>query len=85
MRPEHWLYTIPLRLRSFFRWAQADRELDGAVFRSGYGSSALLQEKAQMLDGAFCVFAEVRRIHAEGTQPSAQRTSQWKKQDLLGR
>src|SRR5256885_12181982 len=28
MRPEHWLYTIPLRLRSLFRWAQADREVD---------------------------------------------------------
>jgi predicted permease len=28
MRPEHWLYTIPLRLRSLFRRAQADRELD---------------------------------------------------------
>ena len=28
MRPEHWLYTIPLRVRSLFRWAQVDRELD---------------------------------------------------------
>jgi hypothetical protein len=28
MRPEQWLYTIPLRLRSLFRWAQADEELD---------------------------------------------------------
>jgi putative ABC transport system permease protein len=28
MRPEHWLYTIPLRLRSLFRWAEADQELD---------------------------------------------------------
>jgi predicted permease len=28
MRPEHWLYTIPLRLRSLFRRSQADRELD---------------------------------------------------------
>jgi len=28
MRPEHWLFTIPLRLRSLFRCAQADRELD---------------------------------------------------------
>src|SRR6266566_862007 len=28
MRPEHWLYTIPLRSRSLFRWAQADQELD---------------------------------------------------------
>ncbi|HYY72785.1 MAG TPA: ADOP family duplicated permease [Candidatus Bathyarchaeia archaeon] len=28
MRPEHWLLTIPLRLRSLFRWAQADQELD---------------------------------------------------------
>src|SRR5437764_13839379 len=31
MRPEHWLYTIPLRLRSLFRWAQADQELDDAL------------------------------------------------------
>ena len=28
MRPEHWLFTIPLRLRSLFRRAQEDRELD---------------------------------------------------------
>jgi putative ABC transport system permease protein len=28
MRPEHWRFTIPLRLRSLFRWAQADQELD---------------------------------------------------------
>src|SRR5204863_6808988 len=28
MRPDHWLYTVPLRLRSLFRRAQTDRELD---------------------------------------------------------
>ena len=28
MRPVHWLFTIPLRLRSLFRGAQADQELD---------------------------------------------------------
>ena len=28
MRPERWIYTIPLRLRSLFRWAQTDQELD---------------------------------------------------------
>ena len=28
MRPERWIYTIPPRLRSLFRWAQADQELD---------------------------------------------------------
>ena len=28
MRPEHWLFTIPLRLRSLLRWAQAEQELD---------------------------------------------------------
>src|SRR6266853_2384784 len=28
MRPEHWLFTIPLRLRSLFRWAPTDQELD---------------------------------------------------------
>jgi putative ABC transport system permease protein len=28
MGPEHWRFTLSLRLRSLFRWAQADRELD---------------------------------------------------------
>ncbi len=28
MRPGHWLFAIPLRPRSLFRWAQADQELD---------------------------------------------------------
>jgi predicted permease len=28
MRPEHWIYTIPLRVRSLFRRRRADRELD---------------------------------------------------------
>src|SRR5262249_16740447 len=28
MGPKHWLYTIPLRLRSLFHRAQADQELD---------------------------------------------------------
>src|ERR1700691_3903521 len=28
MRPEHWLYTIPLRLRSLFRPSRVDHELD---------------------------------------------------------
>jgi predicted permease len=28
MRPANWLFTIPLRLRSLFRWTQADQELD---------------------------------------------------------
>ncbi|HWC19998.1 MAG TPA: permease prefix domain 1-containing protein, partial [Terriglobales bacterium] len=28
MKPEHWLFTIPLRLRSLFHRAQVDQELD---------------------------------------------------------
>jgi hypothetical protein len=28
MQPEHWLYTIPLRLRSLFRRREADMDLD---------------------------------------------------------
>ncbi|HWG59684.1 MAG TPA: ABC transporter permease [Candidatus Acidoferrales bacterium] len=31
MRPEHWLYTIPLRLRSLFQRTQADQELDAEL------------------------------------------------------
>ncbi len=28
MRPQHWLYTIPLRVRSLFKKSAADRELE---------------------------------------------------------
>jgi len=31
MRPEHWLFTILLRLRSLFRGAQAEQELDNEL------------------------------------------------------
>jgi hypothetical protein len=27
LRPKHWIHTIPLRLRSFFRRPEVDREL----------------------------------------------------------
>ena len=28
MRPKHWIYTVPLRLRSLFRQRETDQELD---------------------------------------------------------
>ena len=34
MRPEHWLFTIPLRLRSLFCRAQVDQEVGRRVARS---------------------------------------------------
>src|SRR5437588_10753641 len=52
MRPEHWLYTIPLRLRSLFRWAQADQELDDELRdhlerkTEEYVAQGMTQEKA---------------------------------------
>src|SRR5215472_4066851 len=53
MRPEHWLYTIPLRLRSLFRWAQADQELDEELRyhlerrTEEYVAQGMTQEEAQ--------------------------------------
>ena len=53
MRPEHWLYTIPLRLRSLFRGAQADQELDDELRdhlerKTGeYVAQGMTQEEAQ--------------------------------------
>jgi predicted permease len=52
MRPEHWLFTIPLRLRSLFRWAQADQELDDELRdhlerkTEEYVSQGMTQEEA---------------------------------------
>ena len=52
MRPEHWLYTIPLRLRSLFRRAQADKELDDELRdhlerrTEEYAAKGMTQEEA---------------------------------------
>ncbi len=52
MRPEHWLYTIPLRLRSLFRWARADQELDDELRdhlerkTEEYVAQGMIQEEA---------------------------------------
>src|SRR5437870_1041922 len=52
MRSEHWLYTIPLRLRSLFRWAQADQELDDELrdhlerATQEYVAKGMIQEEA---------------------------------------
>src|SRR2546430_1225938 len=53
MRPEHWLFTIPLRLRSLFRWAQTDQELDDELRdhlerkTEEYVAQGMAQEEAQ--------------------------------------
>jgi len=52
MRAEHWLYTIPLRLRSLFRLAQADQDLDNELrdhlerATEGYVAQGMTQEEA---------------------------------------
>ena len=52
MRPEHWLFTIPLRLRSLFRRAQADQEVDDELRdhlerkTEEYVSQGMTQEEA---------------------------------------
>src|SRR5580658_4555269 len=53
MRPEHWLYTIPLRLRSLFRRSQADQELDDELRdhlerkTEQYAAQGMTQEEAR--------------------------------------
>jgi len=47
MRPEHWLYTIPLRVRSLFRWAQADQ----SFALEGYRSGKLTEELVRRISG----------------------------------
>ena len=56
MRPEHWLFTIPLRLRSLFRWTQADQELDDELRdhlerkTEEYAAEGIAPEEARRLD-----------------------------------
>ena len=53
MRPEHWLFTIPLRLRSLFRRVQVDQELDDELRdhidrkTEEYVAQGMTQEDAQ--------------------------------------
>src|SRR5215831_17088922 len=53
MRPEHWLFTIPLRIRSLFRRGQEDRELDDELrdhlerATEGYVAKGMAREEAR--------------------------------------
>lgn len=53
MQPEHWVYTLPLRLRSLFRRARADQELDDELGdhierkTEQYATQGLTQEEAR--------------------------------------
>src|SRR5580704_9795443 len=53
MRPKHWLYTIPLRLRSLFRRSQANQELDDELRdhlerkTEQYAAQGMTQEEAR--------------------------------------
>src|SRR6266480_817409 len=53
MRPEHWVFMIPLRLRSLFRWTRSDQELDEELRdhlerkTEGYIAQGMTQEEAR--------------------------------------
>jgi putative ABC transport system permease protein len=53
MRPEHWIYTLPLRLRSLFRRPQVDQDLDEEIRdhlerrTADYVAQGLTPEKAR--------------------------------------
>lgn len=74
MRPEHWLFTIPLRLRSLLRWAQADQQLDDELHdhlerkTDEYVAQGMTQEEAYRrarldLDGIEQTKEECRDAH----------------------
>jgi len=70
MRPEHWLYTIPLRLRSLFRWAQADQEVDDELRdhlerkTEEYVAQGMTQEEAHRRARLWSAnFAQISRLH----------------------
>ena len=64
MRPEHWLFTIPLRLRSLFRWARADQELDDELREH-------LERKTEEYVAQGMAQAEARRRASSGATPLA--------------
>ena len=75
MRPEHWRYTIPLRLRALFRWEQAERELDDELRdhlerkTEGYLAKGMTPEEARRqarldLGGVEQVKENVRSVRA---------------------
>ena len=71
MRPEHWRFTIPLRLRSLFCWAQAERELDEELrdhlerTTEEYVAQGMPQEEAHAIENSaqsYCR-SSISRIH----------------------
>jgi len=55
MRPEHWRYTIPLRLRSLFRRTDADQELDEELWDH-------VQRKTEQYVANGMAWREARRV-----------------------
>jgi len=52
MRLEHWLYTIPMRLRSLFRRRQMDQELEGEL-RDHVEQKTVVPHQRRELHGAW--------------------------------
>jgi len=67
MRPGHWIFTIPLRLRSLFRSAQADQELDDEL-RDQQSSMKRLHESSSMTKVRLASISARRRITAASTK-----------------
>jgi hypothetical protein len=61
MRPEHWLYTIPLRLRSLFRWVQADQELDDELRDHLERRTEEYMAQGMRLDSTWAVSSRLKR------------------------
>ena len=60
MRPEHWIYTVPLRLRSLFRGRQVEQELDEEL---QYHVDRLTEEnKARGMDPQEARYAALRAM-----------------------
>ena len=60
MRPEHWLYTVPLRLRSLFRRQRADQDLDDEL--AYHLEEQIRQNMAKGMSAAEARYAALRAL-----------------------
>src|SRR5579864_4491482 len=63
MRPRHWIYTIPLRIRSLFKKGAVDRELDDELqFHLDQKTQEFISKGLSAVDARYAALREFRGV-----------------------
>ena len=78
MRPQHWLYTIPLRIRSLFKRSAADSDLDEELqFHLDQKTRQLMSDGISEKEASYAALREFRGVEQSKEACRDQRKVNW--------